>query len=409
VKVDINKIKFLDESYPRESLDSETVNAYRMNLDNLPPIVLTKDLFLVDGYHRLTAHKMSNKLDIEAEEILLDIKEADVFTESIKRNAFHGKPFTMSEKRKAARRLFESDHKTVDDLVPLLGVEKSTIYEWVNDIRQAQNTERDKKILDLYLACYTQEEIAEKIKVSQKTVSNRLQDMISKISTNGKITRPDSLQCYNVWNFPRCNESYGMKGYTGRIPGQIIENLLYYYTEPFDIVVDPMGGSGTTIDVCKAMYRRHLTSDIKPIRVDIIDRNIIANGFLPKAKGCKLVFLDPPYWRLKESDYQTGLESYKQWCEFMAIIAASSAALFSKGQSGIVALLVEAFFDRQNGKQFVDLPFDCSQLFIDQGFKVIQRISAPLPVSTVDINDQKYGETNKILLDLNRDLILFSK
>jgi len=37
--------------------------------------------------------------------------------------------------------------------------------------------------------------------------------------------------------------------FEGAIPGQIVENVLYYYTEPFQVVVDPMAGGGTTIDL----------------------------------------------------------------------------------------------------------------------------------------------------------------
>jgi hypothetical protein len=53
----------------------------------------------------------------------------------------------------------------------------------------------------------------------------------------------DSLQLYNVWRFQQCDPRYGMD-YPGRILGQIVENLLWYYTEPFDLVVDPMAGGG---------------------------------------------------------------------------------------------------------------------------------------------------------------------
>jgi len=71
----------------------------------------------------------------------------------------------------------------------------------------------------------------------------------------GKINKPDSLQLTNLWSFESCDKDYGMK-YPGRMPGQIVENLLWYYTEPFDLVVDPMAGGGTTIDVCLKMCRR---------------------------------------------------------------------------------------------------------------------------------------------------------
>jgi DNA modification methylase len=66
----------------------------------------------------------------------------------------------------------------------------------------------------------------------------------------------ESLQLFNVWNFPNRDKRYGLD-FKGAIPGQIVENVLYYFTEPFDVVVDPMAGGGTTIDVCKAWWLTH--------------------------------------------------------------------------------------------------------------------------------------------------------
>lgn len=42
------------------------------------------------------------------------------------------------------------------------------------------------------------------------------------------------------------------------------------YTEPGDLVCDPMAGSGTTIDVCREERRRVIAFDIVPTRKDII-------------------------------------------------------------------------------------------------------------------------------------------
>jgi hypothetical protein len=48
----------------------------------------------------------------------------------------------------------------------------------------------------------------------------------------------------------------GSQSYFGAVPPQVLENLLWFYTEPGDTVVDLFAGSGTTIDVAKAMGRR---------------------------------------------------------------------------------------------------------------------------------------------------------
>lgn len=148
-------------------------------------------------------------------------------------------------------------------------------------MRQKQGEERKQKILELYLACHTQEEIAEVVWVARSTVT----EFISNVKNGGladfDIT-PDSLQLYNLWQFSAPDSRYGLD-YPGRIPAQIVENVLYYYTEPFDLVVDPMVGGGTTIDVCRAMYRRYRAYDIRPVRNDIKEYDI-TQGFPRECK-----------------------------------------------------------------------------------------------------------------------------
>jgi DNA modification methylase len=36
-----------------------------------------------------------------------------------------------------------------------------------------------------------------------------------------------------------------------------VDNLLYFYTHPLDVVVDPFAGGGSTIDICKKRLRRY--------------------------------------------------------------------------------------------------------------------------------------------------------
>jgi hypothetical protein len=101
------------------------------------------------------------------------------------------------------------------------------------------------------------------------------------------------IEATTFWDFPR--QSYGStpKGdnkYAGVTPALIIYNLVWRYTDPGDLVVDPMCGSGTTIDVCKEEGRRAIGYDITPVRSDIIQndaRNIpLANDSID------MVFID---------------------------------------------------------------------------------------------------------------------
>src|SRR5205085_1010894 len=61
----------------------------------------------------------------------------------------------------------------------------------------------------------------------------------------------------------------GDKAYAGASPSWVVWQLLQRYTREGDTVVDPMCGSGTTIDVCEDTGRRGLGFDLAPARPDI--------------------------------------------------------------------------------------------------------------------------------------------
>jgi hypothetical protein len=72
----------------------------------------------------------------------------------------------------------------------------------------------------------------------------------------------------NLWHFHQCDPRFGAE-HPGRIPGQIMVNLLHLYTERGDLVLDLFAGSGTTIDVCRAMGRECVAFDLALRRPDI--------------------------------------------------------------------------------------------------------------------------------------------
>jgi len=104
------------------------------------------------------------------------------------------------------------------------------------------------------------------------------------------------LAATTLWNFPK--QSYGAtpKGdskYPGVTPALVIYNLLWRYTKPGDSVVDPMCGSGTTIDVCREEARSVRGFDISPVRDDISKADARE---LPISDGVvDMVFIDSPY------------------------------------------------------------------------------------------------------------------
>jgi len=104
------------------------------------------------------------------------------------------------------------------------------------------------------------------------------------------------LEATTLWDFPK--QSYGKvpKGnnkYPGVTPAFIIWNLVQRYTQPGDLVVDPMAGSGTTIDVCKEEGRQVIGYDIAPAHPEVIQND--ARNIPLEDNSVDMVFIDSPY------------------------------------------------------------------------------------------------------------------
>jgi DNA modification methylase len=104
------------------------------------------------------------------------------------------------------------------------------------------------------------------------------------------------LQTTTLWEYPSQHYGEGMQGdqsYIGATPSWVIWNLLERYTKPGDLVVDPMCGSGTTLDVARDLERRALGYDVAPTRPDIF--RVDARKLPLENEKADFVFVDPPY------------------------------------------------------------------------------------------------------------------
>ena len=109
---------------------------------------------------------------------------------------------------------------------------------------------------------------------------------------------PDDLiiESTTLWDFPRQNygnKPHGNNKYNGVTPAFVIWNLLQRYTKEGDLVVDPMCGSGTTIDVAKELNRKVIGYDLNIVRPDVIKND---SRKIPLEKNSvDFVFIDSPY------------------------------------------------------------------------------------------------------------------
>jgi DNA modification methylase len=107
---------------------------------------------------------------------------------------------------------------------------------------------------------------------------------------------PLQVMTTTLWEYPSQDygrERHGDKEYVGATPAWVIWQLLTRYTRENDVVLDPMCGSGTTIDVAKELGRKPVGFDLAPSRPDIKQADARK---IPLGDGTvDFAFIDPPY------------------------------------------------------------------------------------------------------------------
>lgn len=135
---------------------------------------------------------------------------------------------------------------------------------------------------------------------NKKTKQERLLPLGSSPKENLKEEKIEDekppFETTTLWDYPR--QSYGKKPkgnnkFQGVTPAFIIWNMVQRYTKPGDLVVDPMAGSGTTIDVCEEEGRKVIGYDVNPQHPKVIKND--ARKIPLGAASVDMVFIDSPY------------------------------------------------------------------------------------------------------------------
>jgi adenine-specific DNA-methyltransferase len=170
----------------------------------------------------------------------------------------------------------------------------------------------------------------------------------------GRLTKPPlRIQTTTLWDYPSQHYGTGMQGssaYVGATPSYVIWNVLQRYSAPGDLVIDPMCGSGTTLDVCKDLGRKGRGFDLSPFRPDIEQADARK---LPVPSGAaKVVFIDPPYG--DHIDYSSDprcigkLSAYdpRYYQEMGKVLHEAARAL---GKDGVLAIYCCDYFEKKKG------------------------------------------------------------
>lgn len=213
---------------------------------------------------------------------------------------------------------------------------------------------------------------------------------------------------YDVWSF-RHDPAYGVP-HPGSIPPAIIAHTLHYFTAPGDLVVDPMAGGGTTLDVCAAMGRRCLAYDLAPVRPDVRPHDV-RDGLPPETAGCQLIFADPPYHTMLARRYpEPGLAEshFLNWIAFLQEF--SRIAFLQLRPGGHIALLLanqtERDLPRAHG--YIDHAFLGYQALLTAGFVPVRRISCPMAGGHLPQQVRRARDEGR-MLGLVRDLLVMRK
>jgi len=415
-------VVFRDDLYPRIETSAETVQKYAADLSVLPPIEVNQHNELIDGWHRWTSHKKKEIGDIP---VVVTETESDahLLELAIERNATHGLQLSLSDKRDMAKRIYNATptkerSEKKKQLAKILSVSDRTIRDWLSRTDKDDKERRNRRIFDMWLACSTQQEIADEVGTSQKDVDRCL----SQYGDIAALTKPHQSAAshavefeppiYNVW---KQQEKTSGSSHFGNSEVKWLDNLLYLYTEPFDIVVDPFAGGGSTIDICKKRFRRYFVSDRKPIverEHEIRCHDLVSDDCrvkLPKPpqwKDVRLVYLDPPYWKQAEGEYSkdaTDLANM-ELDAFNKSLHGIISGFAKKLADAYVALIIQPTQWNAPDRQFTDHVGD---MLRSVKMPVAMRYSVPYESQQCNAQMVEWSKEHKTPLVLTREIVVW--
>ena len=421
--LDVKNVIFDESLYSRTGgIDRNAVEDYSQNIITMPSIIINQNNKIVDGVHRYHACLKAKQTSIKVKQI--ELPDEDIKLANLLIDIQSGVRHPIQDKKALVVELYDPQNTEQNRLLmEELGVPQRTFYEWTSQKRSLMQKQLNKAIaIDLLNPYLTQQEIAErngykdreKIILFKKTVCGKIAEL-AKIPheelqaadldflIDYKNFIENDLFLYNIWNVKKGDNN----SHFGHFPKLFMKNLLYYHTQPFDLVYDPFAGSGTTIDACREMLRQYIVSDLTPdkSRPEIFEHDITTGlpNDLPKPD---MVFLDPPYWKQAEgkysdSDRDLGNMSLDEFYQSMYNLFNEIASR----KINKIALVIQPT-QYANSLVFEDhiLKFD---KMLHGKYEVEMRYI--LPYSTQQYNAQmvEKAKDGKVCLVLHRDLIIW--
>lgn len=476
--VNLSEMVFDNSIYPREKWNSKTIEVYADAVkagSKFPPIVLEKGTNrLLDGIHRWKAYlryremytdrppvpngqndsddwpEPSDTIEVEYHAIPGNVP-AKLYAASL--SAKHGDRITSREMKILAREIFEANPGfSITELTKYLPRSRRTVRGYVSDLVARRKEEELMVVFRLERLGWTSREVSKSIRISQtnyqeeflnafgsitKSVQKSLRDghprmdvaerhnmpiqLVWAIGLTGKTDAVRmgaeqlniNVQPYDVWIFGQCHTLFG-SNHPGRIPGQLVAQVMYFFTSPGDLVLDPMGGSGTTNDVALAMGRKCYSYDIddRHKRSDIIVHNMQKDGWPDRVKKADLIFWDPPYFEKMDSNnigkdgYIEGSISKLPRDKYLAFFLDRFTEARSLVKNGTKLAFLMSDWDDNTGEREGIFIWDYAKIIQESGWKLTRHIQVPLSTQQVHPDIVTKFRKSKRLARLERYLLI---
>lgn len=449
--------------YPRASgADPRRVSRYAACMrdgDVFPPIKVelwsNGKYRILDGLHRIEAVKEIGHEEIESTIVYLDNTSALLYAARQNR---YGKDLTDNDAESIARREFTRNPRVTNkEIAQAVGRSEATISGYLKDLRARHETAQGLKIFKMALLGIPQERIAARLGMSQQTVDGHLPKTSElKKSVNELLTKGFSVNTiaeklgwseplvwaaalenkedkerfdalawnirpWDYWNWGDVDHRFG-DDWDGRIPGQLVAHVLYFFTRQNDLIVDPMAGGGVSADICLAFGRRCWSfdkannPDTRPeIEVHFWNPDNLTWALASKSKP-DLIFFDPPYFKKKEAEYGEDsisalsrvdyLDFFQKW----GILAGECTKPSTR-----LALLVADWRDFESTAATKENPGNAITIFNYAheislgGWELTHRIESPLPSERFKGNMITAMQERRSLGTVSRTLLMFRR
>ena len=370
-RLPISSIILDEDIYPRKQIDHRRVGIFAENIrDNFKFDPIEVELApnirgryrLLDGAHRWQAYKSTGTIDTEV--LIKNLNGFDPLLYAAKK-AIGPRQLTEEEARDTARRAYIKDSTLSSaDIGKAIGRSRRSVDIYIADLRAAANMDMDIKVFRMNQLGIPQDRIAKKMGVNQASIHNHLLKMaalpnlinadlkrgftVPQVVEKHGWTDPMvwsqalkdkddqerfkelgwGLRTWDLWEWNDCDKRFG-DDWPGRIPAQLIAHILFYFSTPGDLVLDPMAGGGVTPDTCLALNRRCWAFDMmdRPETRPEIENHTwpcspdksLSWPVRSKEKADLIIF-DPPYFDKKSDSYDKNSISSlskKEYLEFL--------------------------------------------------------------------------------------------